>query len=139
MRTRLTPAFVQKAPALRDQDRTIYWDETLRGFGLVVTANGARSYCVQYRAGRRSRRMTIPAVLGLEQARKRAKALLGQVAVGMDPLAQKRKQEQAAENTLRSIAEEYLKREGRTQRSGEIKRAIPGTVDLAQARGPTDR
>jgi integrase len=124
MRTRLTPAFVQKATAMRDQDRTIFWDETLRGFGFVVTANGARSYCVQYRAGRRSRRMTIPAVLGLEQARKQAKGLLGQAAMNQDPLAERRKREQAAENTLRSVVEEYFRREGKAQRSGRIKRAI---------------
>ena len=124
MRTRLTPAFVQKATAMRGQDRTIFWDETLRGFGFVVTANGARSYCVQYRAGRRSRRMTIPAVLGLEQARKQAKALLGQAAMNQDPLAERRKQQQATENTLRSVVEEYFRREGKGQRSGRIKRAI---------------
>jgi integrase len=124
MRTRLTPAFVQKAAAMRGQDRTIYWDENLRGFGLVVTATGARSFCVQYRAGRRSRRMTIAAVLGLEQARKQAKVLLGQAAMNQDPLAERRKREQAAENTLRLVVEEYFRREGKAQRSGRIKRAI---------------
>jgi integrase len=124
MRTRLTPAFVQKATAMRGQDRTIFWDETLRGFGFVVTANGARSFCVQYRAGRRSRRMTIPAVLGLEQARKQAKALLGQAAMNQDPLAERRKREQAAENTLGSVVDKYFRREGKAQRSGRIKRAI---------------
>jgi integrase len=124
MRTRLTPAFIGKATAMRDQDRTIYWDEALRNFGFIITANGAKSFCVQYRAGKRSRRMIIPFVLGLEQARKHARALLGQVAIGQDPLAEKRKEEQAAENTLRSIVEEYLKREGEKQRSGRIKRAI---------------
>jgi integrase len=123
MRTRLTPAFVAKATAMRDQDRTIYWDEALRNFGLVVTAKGARSFCVQYRAGKRSRRMIIPFVLGLEKARNQARALLGRAAMGQDPLAEKRKQEQAAENTLRSITEEYFRREGKTQRSGKAKRA----------------
>jgi integrase len=123
MKTRLTPAFVAKAGAMQGQERTIYWDEALRGFGLVVTEKGARSFCVQYRAGRRSRRMTIPAVLGLEQARKQAKALLGQVAMGQDPLGEKRKEAEEAENTLRSIVEEYFRRDGTKLRSAKFKRA----------------
>jgi integrase len=124
MRTRLTPAFVQTATAEPGAERTIFWDESLRGFGLVVTSNKARSYCVQYRADKRSRRMNIPFVLGLDKARKKAKALLGEAAAGNDPLAEKRKQAQAAENTLRSIVDEYFRREGRGQRSAKIKRAI---------------
>ena len=59
MRTELTAAFVKVAPAETGKDRTVYWDEDLPGFGLVVTANGARSYCVQYRAAGQSRRMSI--------------------------------------------------------------------------------
>jgi len=123
MRTKLTPAVVAKATAMQGQDRAIFWDQTLRGFGLVVTENGARSFCVQYRAGKRSRRMTIPFVLGLERARKQAKAVLGQVAVGQDPLAKRREEEQAAANTLRSIVEEYFRREGSKLRTEKAKRA----------------
>ena len=50
------------------------------GFGLMVTANGHRSYVVQYRAAGRSRRMHLKEGLTLRAARKEAKAILGAVA-----------------------------------------------------------
>src|SRR5271169_1698893 len=78
---------ISEAIASPGAERTMYWDQSLPGFGLMVTTKGAKSYVVQYRAGRRSRRMTINGVLDLSKARKRAKALLGEVAHGRDPLA----------------------------------------------------
>ena len=114
MKTKLTPAFVTEVTASPGAERTMYWDQSLPGFGLMVTTKGAKSYVVQYRAGRRSRRMTIDGVLDLSKARKRAKALLGEVAHDRDPQAEKRaekrKAEEAASNTLKSVAEDYLKR-----------------------------
>jgi integrase len=92
------------------KDREFYWDASLAGFGLMVTANGARSYVVQYRnADGISRRMTINGNRKFGAAKKEAKKLLGKVASGDDPLADKRKQRDARENTLRRIVEnEYL-------------------------------
>jgi hypothetical protein len=60
MRVRLTQKFVDEAK-VQDKDipksgRTIYWDEALPGFGLVVTAAGHRSYICKYRADRHPRR-----------------------------------------------------------------------------------
>ena len=66
MRHKLTPAFVQKAKADPDKDRTIYWDTAIPGFGLMVTAGGHKSYVVQYRAAGTSRR------IHSDQARRRA-------------------------------------------------------------------
>ncbi|MGD9806922.1 MAG: Arm DNA-binding domain-containing protein, partial [Hyphomicrobiaceae bacterium] len=50
------------------------WDEDLPGFGLRVLPSGRNRYIIQYRAGRRSRRISLgPAtVLTCEQARSRA-------------------------------------------------------------------
>src|ERR1035438_3547796 len=108
MKTKLTPTFVQKAVADPSAERTLFWDETMPGFGLMVTKAGHRSFVYQYRAGHRSRRMTFPVALGLDKARKEARKALGGVAAGGDPLQERRKAEQLAENTLRSICEEYL-------------------------------
>src|SRR5262245_30422867 len=108
MRAKLTPTFITKAAAEPGADRTVFWDESLPGFGLVVTKAGHRSFVYQYRAGYRSRRMTFPLALGLEKARKEAKKALGSVAAGRDPLQERRKAEALAENTLQSICEEYL-------------------------------
>ena len=57
MRGRLTPAFAAKAATAPGAKRTTYWDAGMPGFGLMVTANGHRSYVVQYRAAGRSKRM----------------------------------------------------------------------------------
>jgi integrase len=117
MRTKLTPSFVLKAVADHGADRTVFWDETLPGFGLMVTRGGARSYVYQYRAAGRSRRMTFPFTLGLDKARREARKAVGGVASGGDPLQEKRKAAALAENTLQSICEEYLRREGKRLRS----------------------
>jgi len=68
--------------------------------------------------------MAIDGVLNLDKARKRAKVLLGKVAAGEDPLGERRKKESEAENTLKSIAEEYLEREGDRLRSIDERRAV---------------
>jgi integrase len=117
MREKLTPAFVAKAPLPERGDRVIYWDAAQKGFGLVVTAAGHRSYVVQYRARGMSRRMSCDDVLSLSAARQWAKIQLGNVASGGDPLTEKRKAASAAGNTLRSIAESYFQRDGKKLRS----------------------
>jgi integrase len=117
MRTRLTPAFVQKARAETGAERSLFWDADMPGFGLVVTTSGHRSFIVQYRAGGRSRRMTIDGVLGLAAARKRARVLLGDVARDRDPLQERRSAISLAEDTFKSIAEAYFGREGKKLRT----------------------
>jgi integrase len=120
LRTKLTPSFALKAAADPGAERTVFWDETLPGFGLMVTKTGSRSYVYQYRAGGRSRRMTFPIKLGLEQARREVRKAVGGVASGGDPLEERRKSAAMGENTLQSICEDYLKREGKRLRSHKI-------------------
>lgn len=117
MRTKLSPTFVASAKAEPGAERSIYWDDDLPGFGLQVTAAGAKSFVCQYRAGRRSRRLAIRATLKLGEARKEARAIIGAVAKGHDPLAERRKKEAEAENTLQSVAESYFTREGKKLRT----------------------
>jgi hypothetical protein len=115
MRTRLTPQFVTDAKAEDGKERSIFWDDTLSGFGLMVTANGARSFVCQYRNDTgQSRRIKISCDLKLGEARKEAKAVMGRVAKGGDPLAERRQKKAAATNTLQSICETYFVREGRS-------------------------
>jgi integrase len=68
------------------------WDKDLKGFGLKVTPTGRKVYLIQYRMGGRkgrTRRITIGVhgVLTADEARARAKQLLGEVAAGRDPAA----------------------------------------------------
>jgi integrase len=122
MRKKLTPAVVRdETPAASSQ---IYWDEEQRGFGLLVLPSGEKRYVIQYRAGGRSRRLTFKPGLSLTEARKEAKVKLGEVAKGGDPLADRRRQEGEATNTLKAITEEYLKREGEKLRSADQRRVV---------------
>ena len=124
--TRLTENLMKTAKAKARNtgaERTIYWDQSLPGFGLMVTSAGHRSFVVQYRATGDSKRMTLNGKLALKDARKEALAYLGSVAKGRDPLAERRKQATEATNTLRSIAEEYLRRESGRLRTIDERRA----------------
>lgn len=130
MRVKLTPAFVKKAlsPA---SDRAIYWDTGMEGFGLMVTSNGHRSWLVQYRAAGKSRRFTIKGSLSLAKARKQARRVQGLVAGGRDPVTEGRKVKAEAANTLKAIAEEYLRREERKKQLrtiGERRRILERNI-----------
>jgi Arm DNA-binding domain/Phage integrase family/Phage integrase central domain len=124
MRLKLTPAFVDRAKALPGAERTVYWDESLSGFGLMVTRAGHRSFVAQYRANGLSRRYTLKDVLSLKEARKEARAVLGSVARGHDPVAERRREAMEATNTLTAIAEDYLAREAKRLRSIAERRRI---------------
>jgi integrase len=129
MKAKLTATGIEKLAPPTTTDRAIYWDTTLSGFGVVVTKAGHRSFVYQYRAGHQSRRMTFPWGLGLEKARKEAKKALGGVAAGGDPLQERRKAEALADNTLQSICEEYLRRDGNRLRSkGQIEQTLKRLV-----------
>jgi integrase len=58
-----------------------------------------------------------------EQARTLAQGILGAVAHGRDPAKERRRAEASAGNTLRSVAENYLAREGGQLRTVEDRRA----------------
>jgi integrase len=128
MQTKLTQSFVDKAVAAKGMEREIFWDQRTPGFGLMVTAKGARSFVVQYRAGRLSRRMKLSCDLSLDEARKEAQKLRGDIARGSDPLADKRQKELDATNSFKTIAEAYLKREGKNQRSIDQQRRVLARV-----------
>src|SRR5262249_6072824 len=82
------------------------WDGKMPGFGVRVRPTGAMSYIVVYRAGSGrgapTRRYTIAGVgkIAPENARSRARALLGSVAHGHDPAGEK-----AAERGTPTVAE----------------------------------
>ena len=146
MRTKLTQGTVDRAQAEPGAERTVYWDTAMPGFELMVTAKGHRSFVLQYRACGLSHRLTLngsflrhetsrekkPSSAAdrshagaptLADARREAQAALGALARGRDPLAELRQARNADRDTLRAIAEEYLKREGKNLRSIENRRS----------------
>jgi integrase len=114
MRTKLTPGFVANPP-IPSADRTVYWDESPTGFGLVVTASGHKSFVLQYRLHGKSWRMTFKDGLTLDKARKEAKKYIGDVARGINPLEEKRRKDKETKkqaaieaNTLQAVAEQFF-------------------------------
>lgn len=103
---RITKRFVEAAePIGRDY---FIWCDDLPGFGLRVFASGRRSYLIQYRAGGRSRRVSIGlhGALTADEARREAKSLLGRVARGEDP-AEERATHRGA-MTIAELCDAYL-------------------------------
>ena len=138
-RVNLTDDFVRKAKASPGQERTLYFDTQLKRFALVVTKDDAKSFVVQYRnAAGKSQRMKIGGVeLKVAEARNQARVVLGDVARGLDPLAERRQEKIEAENTLASVVENYFWREGSQLRSAgprqkAIKRLVLPTLGARQ-------
>jgi hypothetical protein len=123
MRRKLSVPFIAGANAESGAERSIYWDSDLPGFGLQVTAAGHKSFVVQYRAGKRSRRIAIKGTLSLGDARKEARGILGAVAKGGDPLTERREAQAAAQDTLQAICENYFAREGKRLRTVRTRQA----------------
>lgn len=69
------------------------WDEELRGFGLRVFPSGRKTYFIQYRVGRRTRRLKLGSHghLTPDEARKLAKKELGSLAHGLDPARERQR------------------------------------------------
>ncbi len=93
---KITKSAVDGLPA--QADVRIYWDESLRGFGIKVMPSGVKTYIIQYRtAGGRAgvtRRQTIGrhgSPWTADTARAEAKLVLGKAAQGRDPVAERRR------------------------------------------------
>ncbi len=108
-RVKLTKTSVASLePPLADQ--RIVRDSELRGFGVRITASGRKSFILEKRIKGRVRRITIgrDGELTVAQARTRAQQLLGQIALGEDPVA-KRRRELARGVSLTDAYQDFLK------------------------------
>lgn len=90
---RISKSVVEKAP-IPIRGQTFIRDIDLKGFALRITASGVRSYVIEKRIGDRVRRVTLGrhGELTPMQARKKAQHVLGQIAMGIDPIAERRRQ-----------------------------------------------
>lgn len=97
----------------RPDKRTAYYDDELKGFGLLAMPSGKRSWIIEYRPAGGGRSVHVKRFrLGPEtdltpdQARKAAKALLAKVRLGGDPA-----RDQAVKRemlTVKAVADRYL-------------------------------
>lgn len=107
---KITKAIVDKAPLPTEgKNQVFYRDDQLKGFALRVTANGAKSFVVETTIGNKVRRMTLGSYgkLTAEEARAEAKKILGKIASGIDPIAE-RKRAKAKSVTLQEVFDDYL-------------------------------
>ncbi|MET4235566.1 integrase [Bradyrhizobium sp. LA6.10] len=100
------------------------WDSKLPGFGVRVRPTGAKSFIIVYRAGTGRtapvRRYTVAAVgkLAPEAARTQAKILLGNIANGADPAAEKRANRPKRDRlTFDELAQLYLDQYAKVRKS----------------------
>lgn len=87
-----------------------YRDDVLKGFALRVTESGARSFILEKRVAGKVKRITLGRYpdISVEQARKQAHKLLGKIATGINPIAERKASKQRA-ITLQEALTDYLK------------------------------
>lgn len=88
---KLTKTAIDKILPPTDADQAIFRDDGLKGFAVRVTKNGIKSFVVEKLVNRKVRRITLGRFgeLTAEQARREAQKLLGKIATGIDPIAER--------------------------------------------------
>ncbi|OGT60919.1 MAG: integrase [Gammaproteobacteria bacterium RIFCSPHIGHO2_12_FULL_45_12] len=106
---RINKSVVEQAQPPQGKDQDFYRDDQLKGFALRVTASGVKSFVVETLINNKVRRITIGKYgkLTAEQARKEAMSLLGRIARGENPIAEKKMQKVKA-ITLQQAFDDYL-------------------------------
>ena len=121
MQTKITKRAVDAAST--PEKRLYVFDTDLKGFGLMVTPKGHKSYFVEYRAngGGRSqpkRRYTIGthgSPWTPDKARTEAARLLGLVASGKDPASERSHDRHSPQSTFSDIVEEFIEKYAKQQ------------------------
>jgi integrase len=106
---RITKKAVDALRCPAGKDRIFLWDEDLGGFGVVAMPSGSKVYVVQYRQNGKSRRMKLGehGRLTPDEARSRAKEVLGDVEKGKDPIEERRAKR--TEQPFRQLADGYMR------------------------------
>lgn len=116
---RLTDKLVRDLPVPATGNRISYDDE-VKGWGIRTTASGAKAWVVNYRVGRRERRITIGAYpdWSVSAAKDRAKEIKRAVDRGEDPLAERHAERGA--KTVSELADRYLAEHGPRKRARSL-------------------
>jgi integrase len=136
--TKLTKRTVESATA-PDGKRTILWDSEVTGFGVKI-GRTSRTYIVRYRrgaGGRNAKRADY--TIGkhgspwtVEQARKEAQRVLGEVAAGRDPQAAKVAARQpVVSRRFEAVAESFVEKHVaslRASTAGDYRRIVERTL-----------
>ncbi|MFL0797049.1 MAG: integrase family protein [Cellvibrionaceae bacterium] len=111
---KLTKSYIDRLPIPEKKPdgkatQAIYRDESLVGFGLLVGSGGTKSFFVERRVNGRVKRISLGRYghLTPQQAKLKAQEMLGEIAMGNDPVA-KKKAYQAQSITLQQSFDDYL-------------------------------
>src|SRR4051812_43455859 len=111
--TRVTQLAVDKL-APPPSGRIVHWDRTLPGFGLRVTAAGAKSWVAMYRVNGKAVMEPIGAIARIprvEDARKLARESMAKAATGANPVMERKNgQQKTAAATFRAVADRHVER-----------------------------
>jgi integrase len=101
---------IKLPPGVTDR---VYFDERLPGFGLRVRTSGVHSWMVQYAIGKRTRRVVLGLLSGLDPstAYNAARDLLSQVRLGRDPSAERAQARVKAAETFGALLPRFLARQ----------------------------
>jgi integrase len=133
---KITKSMVEALKPSRDAVKgssQFVWDSELRGFGVSVGYQGTKSFVVQYRnPSGQSRRKVIGrfGLMTVEEARRNARVMLGEVAKGTDPIEETKK---VRGHTVSEICDWYLERAEAGKIIGRSRRPIK-TSTLAMDR-----
>ena len=108
-RFQFTEASVARLLKAKHDTDTVFFDKDVKRFGIRIRGQ-SRNYVVRYKFAGQERRDPIGdvALYTVEQARKKAKAVLHNVDNKIDPRAELAKKERDAAQTVLSVANEYL-------------------------------
>ncbi len=111
---KITKSVVDKLPipAITVAGKTAqkrYCDDTIKGFGVRVTSGGTKAFFIEKLIKNKLCRITLGRYpeLTVEMARKEAQKLLGQIAMGIDPVAEKQTAKMR-EVTLNQVFNDYI-------------------------------
>lgn len=96
--------------ALQPETKDFFvWDSQIAGFGVRVMPSGAKTYQAQYRKGGRTRRVSLGrhGKITVDEARRLAKDVMGQVAMGDNPAEEIAQQRRAP--TVASLCDRFFK------------------------------
>jgi integrase len=104
---------ISKAKLPEGKADHIEWNSAMPGFGIRTRTGGSRTYVVQYKIGKQNRRMTLGKAGGnkgltLDDARREAKKVFGEVARGNDPQGAKKAARATASETFKAIADRFM-------------------------------
>lgn len=105
---KLTKTIVDKLK-LPTEGQKFYRDDSIKGFGVRVTASGIKAFILEKRINGKVKRITLgryPHVT-VDMARKEVDKLLGKIAIGVDPIAEKKAKKTKA-ITLQQAFDDYL-------------------------------